>query len=568
MIETVSSASPYPDAPNPDLLDRIPQTARVVLDIGCGTGALGAAYRRLNPRAVLLGIEHDEAAARLAASRLDQVILDDIETAPLPAAWQGRVDCLIYGDVLEHLRQPEAVLRRHLGALAPDGVVLACIPNVEHWSFLDRLLRGGWRYETQGLFDRTHLRWFTRQGMADFLDGVGLAPLDAAPRVFEPERAERFVADLTPALPAFGVGGADLAERTRPLQYVWRAQTAPAEPLHLVLTMLAPVGGVSEVRVLEPLRALASVPGVVVHLWNGREQLTIPEGAARLLILHRPALVGAEGLQTIRAALARGFVIVTEFDDHPDFIPVLQRPDMYNFSAVHAVQTTTAALASVLRPRNPELAAFPNAVRALAEPRNFLPESPLTLFFGALNRERDWPPYLDALNALGAEFGPRLRFAIVHDHGLFERLESPFKSFAPTLEYAAYRDMLARAELSFMPLADTAFNRCKSDLKFLEAAAHRVAAVASPTVYGETIRHGENGFLVPDGDALHAVVRALVAEPGRARRAAETARRQLEERRMLAYQVEARVAWYRSLWQRRGPLTEALLARVPELRLP
>ena len=119
-----------------------------------------------------------------------------------------------------------------------------------------------------------------------------------------------------------------------------------------------------------------------------------------------------------------------------------------------------------------------------------------------------------------------------------------------------------------MPLTDTAFNRCKSDLKFLEAAAHRVAAVASPTVYGETIRHGENGFLVPDGAALQTVVRALVAEPERARRAAETARRQVEERRMLAYQVEARVAWYRSLWQRRGPLTEALLARGPELRLP
>ena len=55
--------SPYPDQANHDLLERIPLSAGVVLDVGCHTGALGAAYRRLNPRALLLGIESDPVTA-------------------------------------------------------------------------------------------------------------------------------------------------------------------------------------------------------------------------------------------------------------------------------------------------------------------------------------------------------------------------------------------------------------------------------------------------------------------------------------------------------------------------
>jgi trans-aconitate methyltransferase len=54
----------YPDQPNADLLERIPLDAAVVLDVGCGAGSLGAAYRRLNPRARLLGIDMDPAAAK------------------------------------------------------------------------------------------------------------------------------------------------------------------------------------------------------------------------------------------------------------------------------------------------------------------------------------------------------------------------------------------------------------------------------------------------------------------------------------------------------------------------
>ena len=50
-----------------------------VLDVGCHTGALGAAYRRLNPTARLLGIEGDAQTAAIAATRLDDVRVVDLE---------------------------------------------------------------------------------------------------------------------------------------------------------------------------------------------------------------------------------------------------------------------------------------------------------------------------------------------------------------------------------------------------------------------------------------------------------------------------------------------------------
>src|SRR5689334_3311547 len=177
----------YPDVANPDLLERIPLTAQTVLDVGCHGGALGMAYRRLNPRALLLGIEPEATAAELAARRLDQVAAVDVERDPLPFGLDRPIDCIVYGDVLEHLRDPWGVLRRHAEALSNDGVMVICVPNVDHWSLADRLLRGTWKYEPDGLLDETHLRWFSLDSMREGLEAVGLLPHDVSPRVFDGE---------------------------------------------------------------------------------------------------------------------------------------------------------------------------------------------------------------------------------------------------------------------------------------------------------------------------------------------------------------------------------------------
>jgi len=207
----------YPDFANTDLLERIPLTAQSVLYVGCNGGALGTAYRRFNPRALLLGIEPDATAAELAARRLDRVAAVDVERNPLPFALDRPIDCIIYGDVLEHLRDPWAVLRRHAEALSEDGTMVICVPNVHHWSFADRLLRGTWKYEPDGLLDETHLRWFSLDSMREGLEAVGLLPHDVSPRVFDAEKAKEFATAIAPALHNLGVDPAAYARRAAPL---------------------------------------------------------------------------------------------------------------------------------------------------------------------------------------------------------------------------------------------------------------------------------------------------------------------------------------------------------------
>jgi SAM-dependent methyltransferase len=552
----------YPDQPNADLLDRVPLTARIVLDVGCGTGSLGAAYRRLNPRALLLGIELDGDAAAIAAHRLDQVAAVDVERDRLPFELPHGIDCLIYGDVIEHLRDPGAVLRAQVEALSADGTVLICVPNIEHWSFVARLLRGDWTYEPTGLFDETHLRWFSLESMRQMLLEAGLALCDVHPRIFDAEQARGFVRVMEPALRAMGIDPQSYVNRAMPLQYVWRARKREVSRLMVAGTMLEPVDGVSHVRVVYPLQAMATDAAMQTQLLALNRLPDLGRDVPKVLVLHRPVLNGGEALAMTRGLMDRGWIIVTEFDDHPDFFRALQDPAQLTFRSVHAVQTSTEVLASILRQRNPEVRVFPNAVRELPDVVNFADPDRVTVFFGALNRAADWGPLVGAINEVAAEMGERLRFEVVHDQAFFDALTTPHKRFTPTCEHDSYLRLLGRSEICFMPLSDTPFNRAKSDLKFIEAAACRVATLASDVVYGETVRDGQTGLIFRNEDELRTLLTRLVTIPDVARDIGDAAREYVARERMLAYQTGPRIAWYRSLWERRAELNEAVRSRV------
>lgn len=556
----------YPDIANTELLTRIPLSARIVLDVGCATGALGAAYRRLNPRARLLGIDNNPEAASLAAQRLDEVAMVDVEEQPLPFDLPDGIDCLVYGDVIEHLGDPWSVLAEQADALNREGVVLICVPNVEHWSFVARLLRGDWAYERAGLLDETHLRWFSLESMRRTLVEAGLALCDVQPRVFDQDQARTFVNTLAPALHGMNIDPETYLKRAAPLQYVWRARKEARPRLVVAANMLEPVGGVSHVRVVYPLQAMVTDPSVSAQLVSGLALPEIEPGAPKVCILHRPVLVGADAHAIIQRVINHDWVVVTEFDDHPDFFRALQDPTQLSFRGVHAVQTTTPVLADILRDRNPEVMIFPNAVRMLPEPVNFSQPGHVTLFFGALNREPDWRPFMPTLNALSTEFGDRLHFEVVHDHAFFESLVTPHKRFTPTCDHETYLRLLGGCEICFMPLADTPFNRAKSDLKFIEAGAARCATVASETVYGDTIENGRTGLIFRNEAELREALLRLITAPDLARALGDAARAYVARERMLAYQTAPRIAWYRKLWERRAELNAALRARmaVPE----
>lgn len=561
----------YHDRVNPDLLARIPIQARAVLEIGCGSGALGAAFKARNPETVYVGVEPLGGPSDRAAECLHHVIRADAEDPGLQIPPLPPIDCLIYGDVIEHFRDPWATLARHLRWLDPDGVLLACIPNVQHWSVLVELLHGRWPVAEEGLFDRTHLRWFTRQGIQALVEGSGLHLHELTPRIFRPEEADTFVRQLEPALKGLGIDPGELRAGVAPLQYLVRAGRRPRPPLHLDALTLSPQAGMVEVRMEQPLRALFSQPAISVRCGSGSLNL-LPAASTlpRLLLWQRPMLTLEVSLEKMRLLLRNGYVVVSDYDDDPDRWPAIAANRHLCFTGVHAVQVSTQPLAERIRPLNPELAVFANAIEALPDPRPLeskseLQRRPLRLFFGALNRQADWSPWVEALNEVLSADPERWQVEVVHDRAFFEALAIPGRTFTPTCNYPTYRRLMDRCDIAWLPLADTPFNRYKSDLKALEAAAHGLAILASPTVYAATFEAGLSGCLFDSAAELKAALAGWRADPLAMRELGQRARGWVAAKRKLRHQVPAQEAWYRSLWERRQDLTRRLLDRVPEL---
>jgi 2-polyprenyl-3-methyl-5-hydroxy-6-metoxy-1,4-benzoquinol methylase len=179
----------------PEILEHIPRTARRVLDLGCATGATGAALKR-RQAATVTGVELEPEYAREARAVLDAVIEGDVEDVEL----DGSFDALIAADVLEHLRDPWGALRRHAARLEPGGTAVVSLPNVGHWSTYYNLARGTWPRRPEGIFDATHLRWFTLRDARALLLDAGLEPVAVVRRGWVLTRGSRLDAGVGPLL--------------------------------------------------------------------------------------------------------------------------------------------------------------------------------------------------------------------------------------------------------------------------------------------------------------------------------------------------------------------------------
>ena len=86
-----------------------------------------------------------------------------------------------FADVLEHLRDPAAVLRRCIPALKESGKIIISVPNIANWIIRLGLLFGKFDYMDRGILDRTHLRFFTMRSLNQLMSEVSCEVLDAIP---------------------------------------------------------------------------------------------------------------------------------------------------------------------------------------------------------------------------------------------------------------------------------------------------------------------------------------------------------------------------------------------------
>lgn len=210
----------YYGSANSKLLKHIKDEWKEVLDIGCSEGGLGARIKEKGIR--VSGIEAFPHAAQKASEKLDHVLQDDIETMELPYKPE-QFDCIIFGDVLEHLFDPWAVLEKVKPYLKQGGVILASIPNVAHISVLTSLLAGNWTYTDYGLMDKTHIRFFTFNEILRlfFYSGFNIRDVD---RVYaDHDSYIPIIEDLSEVCKKYNIGSGFMAE-TVVFQYIIKVE--------------------------------------------------------------------------------------------------------------------------------------------------------------------------------------------------------------------------------------------------------------------------------------------------------------------------------------------------------
>lgn len=145
---------------------------KTVLEVGCNTGYLSRVMQQRGCQ--VTGVEVDEAAARLARPFCRRVIVGDVERLDWKMLLGGELfDVITFGDVLEHLRAPEAVLNQLRDYLAPAGYIVVSLPNIAHGSVRLSLLLGRFDYASLGVLDETHLRFYTRETAQQLLASGG-----------------------------------------------------------------------------------------------------------------------------------------------------------------------------------------------------------------------------------------------------------------------------------------------------------------------------------------------------------------------------------------------------------
>jgi len=148
-----------------------------VLEAGCASGHVS---EKLNAQGcTVVGIEIDASVVEPAKKWLERVIVGNFDDASLWRELEGELfDAILFGDVLEHLKDPLATLRESLRFLAPSGIVVISVPNIAHADVKIALINGQFPYSDDGLLDRTHISFFTKESLLKLVKDAGLVEVE------------------------------------------------------------------------------------------------------------------------------------------------------------------------------------------------------------------------------------------------------------------------------------------------------------------------------------------------------------------------------------------------------
>lgn len=548
------------------LLKYMPLDAKLIVELGCGEGLLGARWLSMQPFGVYVGVETNEKLACKAANRLNRVHLLEPQTVTMPqlGVYGAQVDCLVVTEralsMMNEAEELEALLLRHKPYLSSAASIVLEFPNARYIGRIKAWLNAK---------EMSSVAWVLPE-VKRYFSSIGLFLAAVLPRVqaavLHDPSAGWLARSLAPFAATQGITEEEWRKEAPVRSMVVQATTTKPKAL-LVQTMMGETQVCARVRVIEPDAFLNTIPGVkTIHETGTAKLFPVRLGEEKILIRQRLWADLPEAAVQQRNLLKRGYVTVAEIDDDPERWLDFHGPNQFfAFRGSHAVQVSTSALAECIKQWNPNVAVFPNQLAQLPALKKERGPRLVRLFFGALNREADWQPYLQDVNTVLRKLGTEVEVVVIHDRQLYESIEAERKVFQPFCPYDRYVELLRSCDVAWLPLEDNRFNRMKSDLKFLECAGHQVAALASPTVYQETVRDGVTGLLYRSREEFCQRLEQLLRNGDLRRCLSTSAYAWVRQERLLSQHYRRRYEWYQFLTAHKARLDAELLQRAPEI---
>ena len=362
--------------------------------------------------------------------------------------------------------------------------------------------------------------------------------------------------------------------------YILVATIEEMPPKYLIQSIIGEKLVCAPVRIHRPNAFLSTEPNIYTTSSNVDQPYHIFSKEMyenRIMINQRMTFpTFTNGVRFFDSMKSQGYLYIEEIDDNPVlWEQSYEKTGWINFISVHAIQTSTEFLADFLREHNPHVKVFDNQLQRLLPSRDFDAEfkqedRPVTIFFGALNRDKEFEEILPVLNDVAKKYGNKVVFKILARQNLYDSLQSESKKLigdsriydGQFVPYERYERELYTSDIALLPLQDNKFNRAKSDLKFLECAACGVAALASPVVYSDVVKDGENGFIFYDTKQFAQKLETLIENRDKRREMATAAYEYVKHNRLMSQHYEERLDWYKELFAKLPELTAEAQARI------
>ncbi len=327
-----------------------------------------------------------------------------------------------------------------------------------------------------------------------------------------------------------------------------------------------------QVRIREPFCGLQRL-GVDCRIFKYPFRLSKVVRPNSLVIWQRPRPSSwEEQLYIIRRIRRVNSILLIEWDDHPDLFPeeikiALNNISMAPLKLCHALHTSSYILANSLQHIQPISYIFENAVWRIPEinlEKHYTNKDNIRIFIGNQNRILEHQTLLAPLKEW-CDKNPFLKIVIIGDRKMANSLPSKNIESYPLLKYLKYRKVMRSCHIALLPLDNNLPNNCKTEIKWMEAAAESVATVGGPGLYKKILGHHQNGMYSSKLNEIIPMAEELSNNLDKRLKIISSSHDYVKNNCNLRNLLPTRIKIYQDIWSNRFELDQKLVQRFPEI---